>query len=361
MTQTMRTTGRMGSRLRAAPPLLVLGAGAALSLLVGALMYMAAERADARRQFDAVARSAQSSLAAGIRSYTDLLRGAAAVFQSVDAAPGRLQFRRYVRALELRKNFPALDAMSFASYVTEAGRVQFIAAVRADRSADPGGYPGFTIHPPGRRLSYTVLNFVEPTAPYLDRMGTDLAADPGKAAALDNARDHAQLVASDLPPTIALPKPHNALSMRLPVYRSGAASDSVQGRREAYLGLVGIGFSVPALVKGVLDDTLLRGVHVAVYADTSPDPEKRTLVIGKADRLLSADIGQGALDGEHFETVLPVDFNGSLWKAQFRVPKNVLLTSFERYAPLLALLIGSAGTMLIYAFFTRCSVRAAAL
>ena len=355
MTQATRWVGRIGTLWQAASHRLVLGAGLALSLLVGALMYIGAERvvrADARQKFDAVARSAQSSIATGIRSYTDLLRGAAAAFQSGDAVPDRLQFRRYVNALEAGKQFPALETMSFASYVTDAEREQFIAAVRADGSADSGGYPGFTIHPPGRRDAYTVLNYIEPTAPHVARMGMDLDADPVRAAALASGRDYAQLSTSRLALAIALPTPHLSLSMRMPVYRASMLADSVEARRAAYLGSVGIVFSVPALVQGALDETVLRGMQVALYADTSLDPEQRSLVIGKSDRLLFADVAPSAPHGgEVFETVLPVDFNGSLWKAQFRVSKNGLLTTFERYAPFIALLAGSAGTMLLYAYF----------
>ena len=351
----------MGKIWPAAPGLLMAGAGCALSLLVGVLMYLGVERAvsaDARQQFDAAARSAQSRLDAGIRSHTDLLRGVAALFQSADTPPGRLQFRRYVAGLALHKNAPAIDTISFASYVSDAGRDRFVAAVRADRSADAGGYPDFTIHPPGRRQAYTVLNYIEPTAPHLARMGMDVSADPVEAAALDNGRDHAQLSTSGLPVTIALPAPHLGLSMRLPVYRNGVLPATVEARRAAYIGAVGIGFSVPSLVQGTLDEAVLRGMHVAVYADAALDPEKRSLVIGKDDRLLFAQSGRLAQAGDpddatcaRYETVLPVDFNGSLWKARFQVCRSDLLTTFERYAGRIALLAGTAGTMLIYAFF----------
>ncbi len=356
--RTLGTMGTMGTMWPAAPRMALLGAGLSLSLLVGALMYVVTERAigaDAHREFDSVARSAQSSLAAGIGGYTELLRATGAMFQAADAPPTRLQFRRYADALGVAKNFPALEALSFVSRVPDAERERFIAAVRADRSADPGGYPDFTIHPPGRRAEYNVLNYMEPTAPNLQRMGMDLSADPIKAAALESGRDDGRLSSSGLPVTIALPTPHIGLSMRLPVYRGDMPRDSVERRRAAYAGSVGIGFSVPALVRRALDETVLRGMQVAVYADTSLDPEKRTLVIGKGDRLLYTDQpsppASAPAGADYFETVLPVDFNGSLWKAQFRVRKDDLLTRFERYAPLYALLTGSAGTLLIYALF----------
>jgi len=181
----MRTTGSTGSLWPAVARLLLLGAGVSLSLLVGMLMYLAAERtvnADARKKFDGVARSAQSSLAAGIRSYTDLLRGTGALFQSAQALPTRMQFRRYVTTLNVKTHFPAVESISFASYVTDVERAQFIAAVRGDTSADAGGHPEFTFSPPGQRAAYTVLNYMEPTAEQRGRMSTDLSADLVSAA-----------------------------------------------------------------------------------------------------------------------------------------------------------------------------------
>lgn len=56
--------------------------------------------------------------------------------------------------------------------------------------------------------------------------------------------------------------------------------------------------------------------------------------------------------GEFFETVLPVDFNGRLWKARFRVRKDDMLTGFDRFLPFLALLTGFAGTLLMHGYFS---------
>jgi two-component system sensor histidine kinase/response regulator len=362
MTQaTTRTMHPRGAGWAAAPRLLRIGVGVSLSLLVGGLMYVGTGRAvnaDARQQFDAVARSAQTSLASGVRSYTDLLRGTAAVFQSTDSVPTRLQFRRYVTALDMARNFPAVESLSFASYVTEAERERFVAAVRADRSADPEGYPDFTIRPPGPRADYTLLNYMEPTASHRQRMGMDLGADPVRKAALDAGRDAGTLSASGLPVAIALPTPHIGMSMRQPVYRGLMPQESAAQRRAAYLGSVGIGFSVTALVQGALKPSVLHGMQVGLYADSAASPDQRSLLIGKDDRLLFADRGAPGTAGlfepdgaRYLETTLPVDFNGSLWKAQFRIRKNDLLTVFERYAPLYALVTGFAGTLLIYAFF----------
>src|SRR4051812_36180970 len=105
-----RSINNPGKRWASWTRLLVPGAGVLLSLLVGGALYLGAAKVvndDARQRFDAVARSAQTSLGASVASYTGVLRGLAALFHS-GAPPDRLAFQRYVGALEIRKNYPAI-------------------------------------------------------------------------------------------------------------------------------------------------------------------------------------------------------------------------------------------------------------
>jgi two-component system sensor histidine kinase/response regulator len=330
-------------------------------MLVGWMFYLGASKTandDARLRFDGVARSAQYSLSARVKSYTDVVRSMVAVFQTHNEPMTRLQFHRYVASLDVPRYFPAIEGVNYASHVIDAERDAYIASVRADRSLDPAGYPDFTIKPPGRRPEYTVLDYMEPMAPLKEKFGVDIGANPNVARALNLARDTGQLSASGQPIVVKLPTPHIGLGMRMPIYRTGAPLGSVGERRSAYIGSVGIGFSVAALVQGALDEMSVRRIKLTLYADASPNPEQRRLVIEKRDRLLFNDDGTlepsrlSDFDREqYFETVLPVDFNGALWKAQFRARRADLYTAFDRYFPPVALLTGFAGTMLIYAFF----------
>ncbi|QYF96150.1 CHASE domain-containing protein [Massilia sp. PAMC28688] len=338
------------------------GAGLPLSLLIAMSLYVAAERAvstDARLQFDVITRSAQASLNMRIHAHADVLRGLAATFQTHDAPLTRDQFRRYVAALDMQKNFPAIEVVTFASYVPHAQRAAFVAAVRADDSLVPGGYPAFDITPPGVRDAYTVIDFVEPPDAQVARMGRDLGADPRRAGILAAVRDSGRLSSSGLPIVHTLPDPHVVVGIRLPVYRSGAAYHTVAERRAAYLGSVGIGLSVPVLVQGALDEFVMHGTQVAVYADGEAERAKRALQIGPADRLLA---GAGGVlqalpalppgGGGYLETVLPVDFHGKPWKVQFRIPRDNLVQGLDRYFPLVALLAGFTVSMLFSAFIT---------
>jgi two-component system sensor histidine kinase/response regulator len=337
----------------------VWGAGMVLAALVALAAFVVADKTvedDVRQRFDNIARSTQYAISARIKSYTDLVRGLVALFDTSDGIVTRSQFHRYVVGLDVPQHFPAIEALNFARFVPDSERDSFIQAVRRDTSLDPAGYPGFNIKPAGRRNAYAVLTYLEPMAQLSAKFGVDIAANPAIAHALEVARDTGKLSASGQPIVIEKPTRHIALGMRLPVYRSGAPHDSVERRRAAYLGSVGIGFSVPKLVEGALDEMAVRHVHLTLYSDDSAEPDQRSLAIAKGDRLLFKDDGTlvdergSAVGDDEFEAILPLDFNGSLWKAQFRVRKQDLSGGFDLVFPWISAAVAFAGTLFVYIF-----------
>jgi PAS domain S-box-containing protein len=335
------------------------GAGLWLALLVGAMLHMAASRTveeEARRRFENRARATQERLAGAIKSYTDVTRALVALFAAGDEPVTRLQFHRYVDTLELRTNYPAIDAVTYAQVVPDAERAAFEARVRADRSVDPNGYPDFTITPAGRRPSYTALTFIEPPAMMDGKLGLDIGARPAVAEAMARARDAGGISASGQPVQVHGPTPHIALSMRAPVYRGGRTPGTVAARRAAYIGGVGVSFSVPALVERALSaaaDPAGDPVSLALFA-AGPGTALSGLAVGPADRLL---YGDGAVrtrivdEAATFTTVLPVDFGGGLWKAHFSAPKTALYLPLDKRLPLIALATGFTATLVIYSLF----------
>ncbi|MGZ5202830.1 MAG: CHASE domain-containing protein, partial [Telluria sp.] len=317
--------------------------GLLLALLVGALAFLLTGREleqDGRRRFDAMAQDARERIETGIGSYTEVVRGLAALFHAADDVR-RDEFRRYVDSLDLPRTLPAIDAVSWAEYVPDSQRTAFVARVRADRSLERAGYPDFDIRPPGRRAGYTVITYLEPFERQKDKFGIDIAANPAVAQALDKARDSGGISASGTPVQVAGPKPHIALGMRMPVYRGGRVPPDLAGRRAGYVGAVGIGFSVPGLVEHALGAAGAQPLALALYA-TAPGAPQRDLYRG-----------DGAAGGERFETVLPIDFNGQRWEAHFSARKADMYNGFDRRIPWLALASGFVATMLVYGLFLK--------
>ena len=348
---------------------LLSGGGIALALAVGAALHYVTAHAveeDARRRFDNLARGAQDRLNAAIASYGRALRGMTALHAAGETPDGTLSrraFDRYVGALDLAHNYPAIEAVTFAAYVREAEREAFEAAMRRDRSVDPNGYPDFAIRSDGPRPSYEVIAYQYPSSLPSGRVGVDIAAHPLVAKSLARARDNGGLSASGNPVLIRHPVPHNVLGMRLPLYRGGAMPLALEGRRAAYLGSVGIAFSVQELVKGALGFLEDQPVRVSLYGSSLATGSGR-LAPAAGDRLLfgpdvregmRADASGGAApkgeEADRFVSLLGVDYAGSQWKVHFSAPRSGMMVGADRYLPGAALVLGFAGTLLVYGLF----------
>ncbi|MFC5460820.1 CHASE domain-containing protein [Massilia niabensis] len=335
-----RSIGAAGGA-RGATRLVLWGVGLLLACLVGTALHMAASRAveeEARRRFDNQARATQERLGNAIKSYTEVTRALAGLFAASEGPVTRLAFHRYVASLDLRHNYPAIDAVSYTHAVPDAEREAFVAAVRADRSLAPEGYPGFAIRPPGPRPSYNVLTYIEPPEALPEKMGMDITANPVVAASMARARDTGNMSTSGQPVQVARPTPHIALGMRVPVYRGGAMPATLAQRRAAYVGGVGIAFSVPALVDGALAGRGEAKVALSLFA--------------AGDRRLYGAAPTEPIDSATtFSAVLPVDFGGSPWRAHFSAPKDDLYLPLDRRFPLLAFGAGVVATLLVYSLF----------
>ncbi|MCC2958504.1 CHASE domain-containing protein [Massilia sp. IC2-477] len=333
-------------------------AGLALALAVGALCYRVASSAveyDARRRFETVSSLAQERISSAIASYARVVRGMSALHAAGERPLTRLRLHRYVQALDLQGQFPAIEAVNYVAHVPDAQREAFIAAVRADRSVNPAGNPHFNIWPAGRRPSYAVITWVEPEAQANDRIGFDIAAQPFIAGVLARARDLGAMSASGNPVRLQHPTPHTALGMRLPLYLGGGVPATVEERRLRYMGSIGIAFSVDELVRRALGPQARQPVALSLYSENGPaGPGGAALQLEADDRLLvgrelRVDGREAQAAGGRFTTLLPIDYVGTRWKAHFSADRAAMAVGSDRYLPLLAFASGFGVSLLGFA------------
>jgi signal transduction histidine kinase len=343
--------------------------GVMLSTLVGSMLHVVTTRSiesDVHERFVRHAKYAQAVISMRIKSYTDLLRGAASVLQSTDTISHR-QFHAYVQGLQLARNYPAVDTLNFATWVPEDQRPAFEQEFTKELQTFLGPAARPAIMPPGIRPAYLVVNYIEPDATNTRLYGLDLMSNPYFHTQLAQSRDDGVLHASGRP-IAALSTPcDNHLGMRLPVYRHGSLLTNAEQRRAAYLGSLGIAFSLPKLLHGVMEEMPISGVRMTLFdiglrevigQDTTTWPKMLF------DSHASASNPTPPLDiGEDvFTTTLPLDFNGRPWKTVYSVPKSRLYTDFDVYYPKLMMAFGFLGSVLLYALLhTLTSSRRAAL
>jgi signal transduction histidine kinase len=345
-------------------------AGALLSSLVGSLLYVVTAHSiegDAEARFVNHAKHAQSVISVRVKSYTDVLRAASSMLQSSDIMTHR-RFHEFVRGLDLPRNYPAVDSMNFAAYVTEADRVAFMDDLREEMLRHFGKDPQLEISPPGIRPYYLAMAYYEPDPKNPALYGIDLATNRYFSNQLMQSRDQGTLYASGTP-IPALSSPNNFyLGLRMPIYRFGLPQNTVEQRRAAYVGSLGIAFSLPKLLQGVIDEVPISGLRMTLY-DIGPgidaagrNTNGRPLAL--FDSRGSAKDPTPTLDsGENvFTTTLPLDFNGRPWKTIYSVRKSALYTEFDGYYPKLMMAFGFLGSILLYALLhTLTSSRRAAL
>jgi len=345
-------------------------AGTLLSSLIGSSLYIFTHRSiesDARERFLNHAKYAQSVISVRVKSYTDLLRSAGSMVQSSQVVTHQ-QFHEYVRGLHLAQNYPAIDYINLALFIHEGQRQAFVGKLRAEKRFLGPQAARLDIWPHGVRPNYLVVGHIEPEERQAELYGYDLLSNRYFGNLLQRERDEGTVQAAGTPIS-ALSGPNNTyLGMRMPVYRLGVALDSVAQRRAAYIGSVGIAFSVPKLLKGVIDKIPVNGVRMTLfdtghYMDSS-GRDRTGVPLTLFDSRGSAKVPKPPLEvgDEVFTAALPMAFNGRPWQTVYSARKVDLYTEFDVYYPKLMMSLGFFGSIMLYALvYILTSSRRAAL
>jgi signal transduction histidine kinase len=344
-------------------------AGVLLSSLIGGLLYMITQRSielDVQERFENHAKQAQAIITVRIKSYSDLLRSAGSLLKSADVVDSR-QFHDYVNSLALEKNFPAVVTLNYGMYVTQDKRAAFEAYLD-DSVSDTLQRPVHVgIKPGGVRPAYLVTTFIEPHPAAPGNYGIDLMSLPGIAAQIMESRDSGKMQSSGAP-IAALSGPNDIyLGIRMPIYRHGGPISTVEERRAAFVGSLGVAFNLPKLLKGVLEETPVPGMRMTLI-DTGARADA-TGAAAARPRVLFDSVGAAtrpapplAGGADVFSVNLPLEFITRPWQTVYSVPKSHLYTDLDVNWPRMMMAFGSIGTMLVYALLhTLTSSRRAAL
>ncbi|MCA1248908.1 CHASE domain-containing protein, partial [Massilia sp. MS-15] len=322
------------SRRSTCPPATpaVVFTGALLSITIGAGFYLATAEAiesDAEERFRGMARATQYAIDARIKSYTDVLRGAAGLFHArPDTSDG--EFRAYVEQLDTPRNFPGIVALNYARSVGPGALAALDAELRERLRAAGMPAPARGLVPVPGRAKHTVIVRIEPANPHtLAKLGTDLEENGHLRRLLYASRDGNTITTSGIRVSGfgRYDQGGTVLGMRLPVYRGGMPADTLARRRAAYLGSVGINFGVDRMVGGVLEGFPVKGVRLVLTdveappmapGEAPPSPVLYDSQAGAAPPAAApASDGDGVLHAS-----LPVRFNQREWRADFSIERS---------------------------------------
>ena len=222
-------------------------------------------RQEAHSRFGTVAIGVANDVQSRIRAYGDVLYALRGLFDASDKVT-RDDFHQFAQALSLGERYPGVSAISFASRVPHARKLEFERAVRAETSPLVKGLPKFAIKPPGERPEYAVLTYIEPMGKNVPAWGLDLNADPLRRSVTERARDTGQMASSS---GVTLLRDGNSsvssTLLRLALYRGGGVPGSVEERQRLYRGMVGSTVRVNEMIDATLSKEILSRAQLQIY------------------------------------------------------------------------------------------------
>lgn len=175
---------------------------------------------------------AAATLDRRIQDNVNLLIGLKGLFAASNQVD-RDEFRRYLSGFNVPQRYSGVRLVAFARYFTQAERAAFENVVRRDTSLAPRGYPGFAIKPPGERDDYLVVTYIEPLTGNEGAFGFDVYSENQRRPAVERARDSGEVTASEPIWLAADPQRQVSLALRMPIYRFGMPTASLEQRRAA--------------------------------------------------------------------------------------------------------------------------------
>jgi diguanylate cyclase (GGDEF)-like protein len=192
--------------------------------------------AAARQEFERTSADIASTLELAIRSEESLaISGSAFVLGRPDAS--NAQFNTWLRTVKAFDRYPELAFIVKIVVVPASGLAAYAATAVADPEAAIGPDGVFSVLPPGDRPFYCFIALGasrDPTA--RQPPGLDLCApEVGASAALYAARDSGQGSYEPSPATGVA-----QLGVQTPIYRDGVVPETVEARRAAFVGWLGM-------------------------------------------------------------------------------------------------------------------------
>ena len=258
-----------------------LGQGAAvlamdIGLLGSVLLFMVIWRLESQRiateffgRVEALHVQVNANLAI---PYHDLesLRAYAQASETIE----RQEFTRFVLPHLIGRNrAPGAQAFSWAPVVPYSVRAAFEAEMRT------AGFPNFVIteldttgvlRPATARSTYTVIQYNEPLGAIQNALGLDLASEPLRQAALEQARATGEIVAT-APITLVNNKAPGIL-LFAPVFQVDDASGTPETN---LLGYMAGAYRIETLLTAALNSTTMQGLDVYLFDVTDPAAPSR--------------------------------------------------------------------------------------
>jgi PAS domain S-box-containing protein len=260
----------------------------------------------ARDRFNFESEDISDAIRQRLINQAQALAGSAGLFAASKSVE-RDEWRDYVRSLNLERNYPGLLGFGYSQVILPHDLDQHIRAVRRE------GFPDYTVRPPGARAFYTAIVYMEPfSGRNLRAFGFDMYSEPVRRAAMERGRDSGEVTISGKVTLVQETQKdvQYGFLMYLPIYRNGAAVQTLEQRRRALQGFVYSPFRVNDFIAGAVQ-SFKRNIEFEIYDGNQP----------VAGDLMYASNGRpvadAALETGKFSRSVNLDFGGRGWLIRF--------------------------------------------
>lgn len=180
--------------------------------------------------------------------YEQVLWGGVALMNTQDNIT-RENWKDYVETLKVNENWPGIQGIGFSVPVNPAEKDLHEQMIRAE------GYPDYLIRPEGIRDEYSAIIYLEPFDWRNQRaFGYDMWSNDMRREAMKRAMETGEAATSGIITLVQETKSdvQNGFLTYLPVYKRGAEVNTIEERKEAFLGWVYSPFRANDLMYGIL-------------------------------------------------------------------------------------------------------------
>jgi PAS domain S-box-containing protein len=287
------------------PTATVLVAAMLATLAVWRLLALSA-RDYAEREVEVLVQNAVAELRDRVAIYTQVLRGGAALFHSIDDV-SRETWRTYVGTLEIEKRYPGVQGVGFAAALQPDEIAAHVSQIRAE------GLPDYALRPAGVRPLHGPIVYLEPeNSSNRKALGYDMLSEPVLRAAMESARDAGEArlsgpvsLAQDNPGAVAGDGPAGVM-LYWPLYQPGARLATVDDRRTSLRGWIYMTIRMDDFVQHALARTIaaVKVRFALVDSATASDT-------GRIHD--SATAREPGAQAPQFSVTVPFDILGRTW------------------------------------------------
>ncbi|HET6863060.1 MAG TPA: CHASE domain-containing protein, partial [Pyrinomonadaceae bacterium] len=315
-----RPVRKFRPRQRVLLPYLILLLGLCFTLIVTHYFAKLADEQD-RSRFQGTVQEINDRIKARIQTSITLLRAGTGLFAASDDVSA-IEFERFVNQIELPKHYEGVQGLGFSLRFSRHQLPQVVDDMRR------AGYSTFKVWPdlPARE-EYNAILFLQPAINRNEvAIGFDMATEPVRRQAMDQARDSGNPTASGKVTLVQEPlgDTHQAgFLIYAPVYRKDLPLNTEYERRQALLGFIYSPFRVDDFLSAVL-----AGTHYDVDFEVYDTSEIRS------DTQMRGSSSASATEGPPSHSVVqPLDVGNRTWTLVYKAKPSFEAGSNRGFLP----------------------------